>query len=172
MRHEGISPRQAPNLRKKLIMQSAVISELHAAASVIKGKERKSLHHTISGGIIKKYRAYSRVSKEIGLGRHQLRLANTSKSPIATKDNTRAAKMREEPETRCLKILGKRRQFYHMPRKHDTKKDGKELKQKHFLNDYLANLHLILYNVCAVPWVRNLLLFEYPHGTEHPPWYS
>ena len=96
MRHEGISPRQAPNLRKKLIMQSAVISELQAAASVIKGKEEKSLHHVINGGIRKKYRAYSRVSKEIGLGRNHLRLTNTSKSPIATKDNTRAAKMREE----------------------------------------------------------------------------
>ena len=95
MRHEGISPREAPNLRKKLIMQSAAISELQAAASVIKGKE--TLHHVTSGSIIKKYRAYSRrVSKEIGLGRNQLRLANTSKSPIATKDNTRAAKMREE----------------------------------------------------------------------------
>ena len=57
MRHEGISPRQAPNLRKKSIMQSAVISELQVAASVIKGRERKSLHHLISGDIIKKYRA-------------------------------------------------------------------------------------------------------------------
>ena len=141
MRHEGISPRQASNLQKKLIMQSAVISELQASASVIKGKERKSLHHLISSGIIKKYGAYSRVSKETGLGRNQLRLANTSKSPIATKDNTRAAKMREELRQDVLKFLERGYNSTTMPGKHDTKKDGKELKQRHLLNDYLANLH-------------------------------
>ena len=125
MRHEGISPRQAPNLRKKLIMQSAVISEPQAAASVIKGKERKSLHHIISGGIIKKYRAYSRVSKKIGLGTNQLRLPNTSKSLIATKDNTRAAKMREELRQDVLKFLKRGDISSTMPYKHDTKKDYK-----------------------------------------------
>ena len=109
MRHEGISPRQA---RKELIMQSAVITELQAAASVIKGKKRKSLHQIISGGIIKKYRAYSRVSKEIGLGRSQLRPANTSKSPKATKDTTRAAKMREELRQDVLKFL-ERGDYHH-----------------------------------------------------------
>ena len=25
---------------------------------------------------------------------------------------------------------------------------------------------------CSVLWGENLLLFENPHGTEHPPWYS
>ena len=25
---------------------------------------------------------------------------------------------------------------------------------------------------CSVPWGKTLLLFEYPHGTEHPPRYS
>ena len=63
--------------------------------------------------LIKKYRAYSRVGKDIGIGSNQLRLANASKSPIATKDSTRAAKMQEELRTRCLKILGKRRRHYH-----------------------------------------------------------
>ena len=38
MRHESISPIQAPNLRKKLILQSAVISELQAAAQSSKAK--------------------------------------------------------------------------------------------------------------------------------------
>ena len=28
------------------------------------------------------------------------------------------------------------------------------------------------WRISWVPWGENLLLFEYPHGTEHPPWYS
>lgn len=141
MRSEGISPRQAPQLRKKLIMQNAVISELKAAASVIKGKERKSLHHIVSGGIIKKYRAYSRVSKEIGLGRNQLRIANTSKSPVAIVNKSRAAILREQLRKDVLKFLERGDNSATLPGKRDAKKDGKKVKQKHILNDYLANLH-------------------------------
>ena len=84
--------------------------------------------------------------------RSQLRPANTSKSPKATKDTTRAAKMREELRQDVLKFLERGDNSTTMPGKQDTKKDGKELKQRHLLNDYLATLHVVSH--ATAKWLK------------------
>ena len=49
--------------------------------------------------------------------------------------------MREKLRQDVLKFLERGDSSSTMPGKHDTKKDDKDLKQRHLLNDYLANFH-------------------------------
>lgn len=138
MRTAGINPKDAAEIKKKLLFAETLSGEIREA-----GKERKnskkSIRSIISGEILKKYRLLRYAATKTATDRRKLsKVQNKVINPTKSKRGF-------EPKVYAAVI-----NFYNrddvstaLPGKRDAKKvkTGKPRIQKRVLNDYLNNLH-------------------------------
>ena len=149
MRQEGISPARAPKLKKKLLLQNALIQGIKETKNQKLGKKLISLRKIISGRVLKKYRCARFFSAQTGIERRSLGF--TSKKPRPQAAGVSQATT-ENDELRKLVIIFLKRgdNSHQLPGKRDsikvkentTLESQKRRIQKYILSDYLSNLFL------------------------------
>ena len=76
IRLSGLTPRQIPKIRRRLLVANCIASELRQAGKA-NSKQLGSLQNVIAGKIVRKYRVTKAVSKATGLNRRKMSLSCT-----------------------------------------------------------------------------------------------
>ena len=76
IRLSGLTPRQVPKIRRRLLVANCITSKLRQAGKA-NSKQLGSLRNVIAGKIVKKYRVIKAVSMATGLNRRKMSLSCT-----------------------------------------------------------------------------------------------
>ena len=142
LRKAGMSPRTVPRIiRKQLIFAQAVSDEVKQALQ--KGPQKSNTRRGLTasvvsgGGILKKYRCLRFVNKLTGISRDLLSKVNKKLSY----SSRRRLPDESKKLTDAMVAFLERGDSRVMPGKDDFVNCNGEKVQKHYLNDYIHNLH-------------------------------
>ena len=105
MRGLNLTPKKKRNVKRKLMLGNALLSELRKSREVSSRKARRPLHSIIAGKVTKKYRLISALSKRTGFSRNSLQKCN--KKCIKSVKEVRKS-LTKDIESEVIHFLGER----------------------------------------------------------------
>ena len=144
IRLSGLTPRQVPKIRRRLLVANCIASELRQAGNA-HSKQLGSLRNLIAEKIVRKYRVTKAVSMATGLNRRKMLLSCTKL--ITNFSRKRKNTLRSTMSGHIIEFLGRDDNSRMMPGKktsrlyEEKKVQETRRNKKEFLNDYMKNLH-------------------------------
>lgn len=137
---DGITPSNAPNVRRKLTNAYALMEEVKDASKNMERASKKVIETIVEGNILRKYRSMRKIAKETKLNRHNISKALTKN--VKERKKQRAVVYRRMISRRVEEFLTRDENSRVFPDKGEVKRmSACQLVAKRTFTDYLENLH-------------------------------